>query len=210
MTVTVISRIVFVARWEPDARGRLAVAALELYAERGYDRTTVADIAERAGVTERTFFRHFADKREVLFDGSNALQNATVAGIADAPADAGPLEIAGEALALASRILEERRPFALLRAQVIAANTSLLERELLKMWALGNAAADALRARGVPPEEARLAAESAVTVFRAAFARWIAAEADVSIDAHVRAALADLTALAAAPATTSSDASRRR
>ncbi|MGJ4845291.1 helix-turn-helix domain-containing protein [Leifsonia sp. Le1] len=200
------------ARWEPDARGRLAVAALELYAERGYDRTTVADIAERAGVTERTFFRHFADKREVLFDGSNALQNATVAGIADAPADAAPLEIAGEALALASRILEDRRPFALLRAQVIAANTSLLERELLKMWALGAAAADALRARGVPAAEANLAAESAVTVFRAAFARWIAAEPGTTIDEYVRAALADLKALTATAdtAATSSDASRRR
>lgn len=197
MTATVITRIRPVGRWEPDARGRLAGAALELYAERGYDRTTAADIAERAGVTERTFFRHFADKREVLFDGSNTLQNAVVAAIADAPADAAPLDAAGEALALASRILEERREYAGLRAQVIAANASLQERELLKLSTLGIAAADALRARGVPALAASLAAESAVTVFKVGFERWLSDTAE-PIDAHVRAALDELKSLAAA------------
>jgi AcrR family transcriptional regulator len=205
MTATVITRIRPVGRWEPDARGRLAGAALELYAERGYDRTTAADIAERAGVTERTFFRHFADKREVLFDGSNTLENAVVAAIADAPADAAPLDAAGEALALASRMLEERRDYARLRAQVIAANASLQERELLKLSTLGITAADALRARGVPALAASLAAESAVTVFKVGFERWLADLAAASgaaapaapIDVHVRAALAELKSLAA-------------
>ena len=70
-------------RWEPDAQGRLARAALELYVDQGYEQTTVADIAARAGVTERTFFRHFADKREVLFAGSGAFQETVLSAIAD-------------------------------------------------------------------------------------------------------------------------------
>ena len=98
-------------RWEPDAQGRMARAALELYAERGYEQTTVQDIAERAGVTERTYFRYFADKREVLFDGAHTLERLAGAGVVDAPADAGPLEAAGAGVvrgcdALADRYLE--------------------------------------------------------------------------------------------------------
>ena len=86
------------ARWKPDSRGRLAEAAFALYSERGYDETTVAEIAERAGLTERTFFRHFADKREVLFAGSSVLQDAMVAAVADAPPDATPLQAAAAGL----------------------------------------------------------------------------------------------------------------
>ena len=197
MSATVISRLDSVARWEPDARGRLAVAALELYAERGYDRTTVADIAERAGVTERTFFRQFADKREALFDGSNALQNAVVQNIAAAP-DGSPVDVAAEAIARAATMLDERRSFAQLRAKVIAANASLQERELLKLAKLGTAAADALRARGVADPAATLAAETAVTVFKVGFEHWIAADqATPGIADSVRAALVSLKSLTA-------------
>ena len=76
-------------RWEPNARGRLEQAAMELYLERGFDQTTVAEIAERAGLTERTFFRHFADKREVLFAGAGALQELLVSAVAGAPDSGG-------------------------------------------------------------------------------------------------------------------------
>ncbi|MER7370487.1 helix-turn-helix domain-containing protein, partial [Nonomuraea wenchangensis] len=77
-------------RWEPNARGRLEEAALELYGERGYEQTTVAEIARRAGLTERTFFRHFADKREVLFGGGTLLEERLTAAVAAAPDSAGP------------------------------------------------------------------------------------------------------------------------
>src|SRR4051812_7375741 len=154
------------SRWEPDARGRLAQAAMELYAERGYEQTTVLDIAERAGVTERTFFRHFADKREVLFDRSNALQEAVVAAIAAAPADLAPLDIVGGAMERAGAFLDDRRAYARTRAAAIVANPSLQERELLKMATLGAAAASALESRGVPAPAAALAAELGITVFK--------------------------------------------
>ncbi|MDG6100936.1 TetR family transcriptional regulator [Dactylosporangium aurantiacum] len=165
-------------RWEPDAKGRLVVAALELYTSRGYEQTTVADIAQRAGVTERTFFRHFADKREVLFDGSSALQDLVVAAITDAPIEMPPLDVVGAAMERAAELLEQRRPFAQQRALAIAANPSLQERELLKLAALGSASAAALRGRGVPEPAASLAAEAGVAVFKVAFERWIGDEPD--------------------------------
>jgi AcrR family transcriptional regulator len=164
------------ARWQPDARGRLMLAALALYTERGYEQTTVADIAQRAGVTERTFFRHFTDKREVLFDGAGTLQATVVAAIATA--EGSPLEIAVAAVEQAATSMQDRWEFARQRAATIAANPSLQERELLKLAALGDAAAEALRARGVPATAATLAAETGVVVFKVAFERWIAAPAD--------------------------------
>ena len=85
MSVAAIKYDRGMTRWEPDARGRLEQAALELYGERGFEQTTVAEIAKRAGLTERTFFRHFADKREVLFGGAGALQELLVSTVASAP-----------------------------------------------------------------------------------------------------------------------------
>ncbi|MDH6684479.1 AcrR family transcriptional regulator [Rhodococcus sp. LBL2] len=172
-SVTVITTLVGMGRWEPDAHGRLIRAALELYAERGFEQTTVADIAQRASVTERTFFRYFTDKREVLFDGSNALQELVVGAIASAPASVAPVDTVAAAMEGAASLLQERREFARQRAAVIAANPSLQERELLKLARLGAAAAGELRRRGVPPSTATLAAESGVTVFRVAFEQWI-------------------------------------
>src|ERR1035438_3723884 len=96
-------------RWEPDARGRLMKAAMELYGERGFEQTTVAEIAARAGLTERTFFRHFADKREVLFWGAAAFQELFVTTAARAPASAAPIEAVAAALAAAGALLQERR-----------------------------------------------------------------------------------------------------
>ena len=180
------------ARWQPDARARLAGAALDLYLERGFEQTTVSDIAERAGVTERTFFRHFADKREVLFDGTDSLQRGVLESISTAAADARPLDVAGDALIVGSAFLEERGEFAGRRSRAIAANPELMERELLKMARLGSSIAAALVERGTPAASARLAAEAAVSAFGAGFERWAGDEPSAGLAACIRDALADL------------------
>ena len=159
-------------RWEPNASGRLGLAALELYSERGYDQTTVAEIAKRAGLTERTFFRYFADKREVLFHGAAMLQERLVQGIEDAAPELSPMDAVGAALAAAAGPLQESRDFVLRRQAIIVANPELQERELIKLAALAVALADALRRRGVPDPAASLAAEAGVAVFKVAFLRW--------------------------------------
>ena len=171
-------------------------AALELFADGGFERATVADLAERAGVTERTFFRHFADKREVLFDGSAALREAVVAAIAGAPAGRAPVDVVAGAFVAAAPLLEERAGFAQQRAAVIASNPGLHERELLKMVTLGAAAAAALRARGVPDPTATLAAETGVTVFRLGFEQWVTGPGD-DLARCIRDTLAELKALTA-------------
>ena len=159
-------------RWQPGAQERLVDAALELYAELGFDRTTVAEIAERAGVTERTFFRYFADKREVLFAGGHLLEERMVDGIAAADPDLSALDAAVTGLAQAVDAIEWS--FARRRNEVVAAHPALQERELLKLDSLSRAAATALRERGAPPLAAALAGESAVAVFKTAFAEWVA------------------------------------
>lgn len=168
-----ITTLPTMGRWEPDARGRMIRAALDLFAERGFDDTTADEIADRAGVTERTFFRHFSDKREVLFDGSDAMQQAVSDAIVGAPAGSTPMEAAVVGMVAAAEFLEDRREYAARRAEVIAANAALRERELLKLAAMGELTATALRERQVPDPTATLAAESAVTVFTYAFGRWI-------------------------------------
>ena len=161
------------ARWEPDSRGRLEQAALALYGERGFENTTVAEIAARAGLTERTFFRHFADKREVLFWGAGALQELLVTAVADAPDAAAPIDAVAAALDAAGALLEERRESARQRQAVIAASAELRERELIKLASLASALADALRRRGVKDPAATLSAEAGIAVFRVAFERWV-------------------------------------
>ena len=162
------------SRWGPDPRGRLAKAALELYGERGFDQTTVAEIANRAGLTERTFFRHFADKREVLFAGSADLQTLLVNAVMGAPAEAGAIEAVAAALLAAGAVFnDERRAFARERRAVISANAELRERELIKMASLASAIAEALRRREVPDTAATLTAEAGIAVFRVTFDRWV-------------------------------------
>ncbi|MCU1390780.1 MAG: transcriptional regulator, TetR family [Ilumatobacteraceae bacterium] len=161
-------------RWEPGSRGRLEEAAMALYAERGYENTTVAAIAERAGLTERTFFRHFADKREVLFFGAGALQELLVGAIATAPRSATPMEAAAAALHAAGERFEEGRAHSVQRQRVIDANRELQERELIKLAALAAAIAEALRRRGVKDPAAGLTGEAAIAVFRIAFEQWVA------------------------------------
>jgi AcrR family transcriptional regulator len=160
-------------RWEPDARGRLEQAALALYGEHGFDNTTVAEIAERAGLTERTFFRHFADKREVLFQGSGDLQKMLVDTVADAPESLAPIDAVAGALEAAGARFEGRREFARRRQAIIAASAELRERELIKLASLSAAIADTLRRRGVPEPDASLTAEAGIAVFRIAFERWV-------------------------------------
>ena len=158
-------------RWQPDARGRLRRAALELYGEHGYDQTTVAQIAERAGLTERTFYRHFADKREVVFSGE--VHRVLVDTVAEAPAQATGIEAVTAAVEAAGAVLDQRRDLTRQRQAVIAANPSLQQREQIKYAALAADLADALRARGAEPLSAHLSAEVGVVVFRTAFERWI-------------------------------------
>ncbi|MFE7406554.1 TetR/AcrR family transcriptional regulator [Isoptericola sp. NPDC057559] len=180
------------ARWEPDARGRMTRAALDLYAEQGFEQTTTAQIAERAGVTERTYFRHFADKREVLFDGSHELEEAVVSSVREAPDDADPLDVVGAAFCTAASALDERREFAARRAAVVAATPRLQERELLKLSALRDAAAAALRDRGSAEPAASMVAEAGVAAFRVGFEAWIASGQARPVADEVRDALAAL------------------
>src|SRR4051812_6525431 len=112
MTLCAIAMIGGVSRWEPDAQGRLQAAALELFEERGFEQTTVEDIATRAGLTKRTFFRHFADKREVLFGGGEDFRAAFVDALAAAPVDASPMDAVASSLQAGGALLQDRRPFA--------------------------------------------------------------------------------------------------
>jgi AcrR family transcriptional regulator len=187
-------------RWEPNARDRLAQAALALYGERGFDNTTVAEIAERAGLTERTFFRHFADKREVLFGGGSALQELVVATVADAPDSLAPIDAAVAGFEAAGRqyFVPERREFSRQRQAIIAANPELQERELIKLASLSAALAEALRQRGLDDQAASLTAEIASSVFRTAFARWVSEPDDHAFPELVRESLERLKTLTAA------------
>lgn len=163
-------------RWEPDARGRLETAALELFAERGYELTTVEDIATRAGVTKRTYFRHFADKREVLFGGSSEFRHLFVAGLAALPDGTPAGEVVASTLRVVGAALGDRRERARRRQAVIAASAELRERELVKLASVADALATCLRERGMAEPAASITAETALAVFRVAFQRWVTAD----------------------------------
>ena len=184
-------------RWQPDSRGRLQEAALALYSERGFDQTTAAQIAARAGLTERTFFRHFADKREVLFGGSALLKERIVAGVAGAPPDDGPLDAVARGLAAAAVMLgDSRRDLARQRHDVISANPELRERELAKLDDYSAAVAQALRERGVGEPQTSLAAEAGMTVLRVAVERWSSGDDDRDLGEVMRESMTELRALA--------------
>lgn len=183
------------ARWEPDARGRLQKAAVELFHERGYAATTVQDIAARAGLTERTFFRYFADKREVLFAGSEVLEETIRASIAEAAPKAGALEAVEAALVATSDIFEPRRASAKQRNVVIMADAELRERELMKLTSLVRSMAEALEARGTPALAARVAAEIGIAMLRVSFERWLEDTDAIAYAEHVREAFDELRAV---------------
>ena len=185
------------ARWEPDSRGRLEQAALALYGERGFENTTVAEIAARAGLTERTFFRYFADKREVLFSGAGILQEVLVSAAVSAPDSAAPIDAVAAALEAAGALLQERRAFARQRQAVIAASTELRERELIKLAALAAALAEALRRRGATDPAASLTAEAGIAVFKVAFERWVNESNQEDLPQLIRESMDELKAVTA-------------
>ena len=193
MTVTAITTIGRMPRWQPNARGRLRQAALELYGEHGFDQTTVAQIAQRAGLTERTFYRHFSDKREVVFAGE--VHRVLVSTLADAPASMTAIEAVTEALLAAGAVLDERREMTRRRQAVIASNPPLQQHEQVKYATIVADLAEALRDRGVEPSSARLAAEAGVVVFRTAFERWVDEDEHRDFGALVRDTLGELAAV---------------
>jgi len=197
MSATAIKYDQGMSRWEPNARGRLEQAAMELYIERGFDQTTVAEIAARAGLTERTFFRHFADKREVLFAGAGQLQDFLVSTLASTPDSAAPIDAVAAALDAAGALLQERREYAGQRQAVIAANVELQERELIKLASLAAALAGTLRQRGVTDPAASLAAEAGIAVFRIAFERWTSETGQADLPRLIRESLDELKAVTA-------------
>jgi AcrR family transcriptional regulator len=201
MSTTVITYNRSMSRWQPNARGRLEQAALQLYRERGFDQATVTEIAERAGLTERTFFRYFADKREVLFWGQDRLRELYVHTIEAAPDSAAPIDVVAAALEAAVPVLHERREFARQRQAVISANPGLQERELIKLASLAAAMAEALRQRGVPERAASLAADAGLVAFKTAFARWVSAPDDQDLSRLIREALDQLKSITAGTGT---------
>ena len=170
-------------RWAPGTPERLQRAALELFAARGYEQTTATEIAEAVGLTERTFYRHFTDKREVLFHGQQQLADAFVEGARDAPSGTSPMELGVCALRSAAAFFpDERRPDSRLRQSVIDENPALQEREAHKLATLGTALAGALRARGVDDLAAEVAARTSAMCFAITFLQWIAEGQQRSFD----------------------------
>lgn len=180
------------ARWEAGAEARLTQAAYELYFERGFDDVTVAEIAARAGLTKRTFFRYFADKREVLFSGAPGFQDTVVGAVVDAPREVAPVDVVVTALTAGGTALTELGEGARARQRLIETSTDLQEREMIKMAALTAAISDALQRRDVPESVASLTAQAGVAVFRTAFERWAGQEGPVDFSLLMDEALDDL------------------
>jgi len=186
------------ARWEPGARERLVMAAVDLFTEQGYDATTVTQIADRAGVTKSTFFRHFPDKRELLVAGQETLSRLLTEGITDAPAQASPLQAVAAGLERASSMMGPlNREIAPRLKAAIAASTELQERDALKSVSLAAAMTTALVARGVPDSTAALAGELGVLAFKRGYAAWSDGDDTDELAPHALAALAELRAASA-------------
>lgn len=180
------------ARWEPNARGRLEQAAMDLFTEHGFEQVTVAEIAARAGLTERTFYRHFSDKREVLFPDASPLYTGLTDAVAAAPDSASPMETVAAVLEATAAFFIDRHEFSRRRYAVIAANAELREREAVKLASLADALAAGLRERGVAEPAASLAAEAGIAVFKVAHVQWVAADDPEDLAVLMRAALDEL------------------
>ncbi len=180
-------------RWDPDAGGRLQQAAMALYLERGYSDVAVAEIAGSVGLTKRTFFRYFADKREVLFAGAQAFQAGVVAAVTAAAADVAPIDVVVTALAgSGAQLAQYGRELARQRRDLIASSADLQERELIKMAALTRGVSEALRHRGAHALQASLTAHAGVGVFTTAYDRWIDEDGASDLPALVHECLAEL------------------
>jgi AcrR family transcriptional regulator len=180
-------------RWEPSAEDRLREAALALFLERGYENVTVADITEHAGLTRRTFSRYFADKRDVLFAGSDRLPEVISQAVRSADADLGPAEALLAGLSGAGAILARNVPRSPERRRVVAGSAELQERERTKFAAVADSLAAALRARGATDTAAQLLADVGIAVFRAAFARWTEEPGGAEFPVYVQDAAGELT-----------------
>ncbi|MBN3848831.1 TetR family transcriptional regulator [Paraburkholderia sp. Ac-20342] len=177
-----------------DARKHLIQAALDLFAQNGFEQTTAAQIAARAGVTERTFFRLFVDKREVLFYGQSMLSAALAEAVADAPALLSPMEVLRQALEAVVPLLEGNRRYSEPRQRIIAATPALQEREAAKRVALTRTLSEALEKRGISPGRTSLASHLALGALSHALAAWFA-EPDTSLKIHLDRAFAEMKAL---------------
>lgn len=177
------------ARWEPNARERLEEAALKLFEEKGFDHTTVEQIAARAGLTERTFFRYFKDKQEVLFAGSDELAKFAATYMQAVPARLTPIEVIGAGLEAIVPHFPTDRAKVRARRKLIAAHSELREREILKLTTMAASATGALEARGVDHLAARLAAEAGIAVFKVAYEAWLDDKQKGDLVEHLRDAL---------------------
>ena len=176
------------ARWEPNAAQRLTEAAMALFEEHGYAKTTVGEIAERAGLTERTFFNHFSDKREVLFAGSDQFVARIVEAARAAPKSQPPLDVVVGAYEATNEFFEERRAFSRRRSALIAAHPELQEREAVKMLSVAAALAEVLQQRGASATAATLASQTGGAIMRVGFEQWTRDPKDRSLAFHLRAA----------------------
>ncbi|WP_020657948.1 TetR family transcriptional regulator [Amycolatopsis benzoatilytica] len=188
-------------RWQPGARERLEQAALELFVEQGYTETTVPQITERAGLTTRTFFRYFADKREVLFGGEDQVPERVARLMAEAPPSLGPMDLIADCFGPAVAKLFEGRSldYLLRRRSLIDAEPALHERELRKFALLAKALEQGFRDRGADDLNARLAAEIAMVAFRVAVTRWLDQNGSPGLDVVLNETLAAMRHLAGTP-----------
>lgn len=177
---------------EPSTQDRLVEAALELFEQRGYEQTAVVDITERAGLARRTFFRYFADKREVLFTRTQRLEALWIETVREAPPAATTTEIVVAALGATAEAFEARRPLVARRHAILVANPELQERELMKLTRLARLTAAQLEARGTPASEALVAAELGALVLRLAFDRWASTSGDASLATVIDAVLGEV------------------
>ena len=174
-------------------------AAIDLFAEQGYDNSTVTQIAQRAGLTKTTFFRHFPDKREVLFAGQEIHSRLLADGIAEAPDSATPLEAVAAALdAATASFAPEQREFGPRLLAVVADNPELRERAAFKHAALAESMTEALRKRGVPDLTAGLAADLGIRAFDRSFGQWADPASQQTLPELTRHALDELRAATAA------------
>jgi AcrR family transcriptional regulator len=180
------------SRWEPNSRGRLELAALELFIEQGFERTTVAEIAARAGLAERSFWRHFADKREVMFWGYHELEEHFAVSLSKAWGDLTPMGAVVAAFEVAAAGFPDRPGFSRDRDDLIAATPELQERELRKLAGIAGVITDALRGHGLPAPTAGLTAEAGVVIFKVAYQRWIGRDDDRNFPTYIRLTFEDL------------------